>query len=101
MLLSIDPAIAPPPLDLVAGFANVSGQDHLQLHFFGNKAGESWNGVAADPVAALGGVCTVALDGGTGAYLCGPPGMVAAASNVLLKRRLPAAAIFNEVFARS
>jgi len=113
MLSSIDPENALPPLAVVAGFAGpedayaldtlraLAEKLPLEVVLAADRAGEDWKGVVANPVVALDEVRTVPLDGGTEAYLCGPPGMVAAARNALIARGLEAANILNEEFVHS
>ncbi|MET3792359.1 2Fe-2S iron-sulfur cluster binding domain-containing protein [Aquamicrobium terrae] len=110
MLSSIDPASAPPALAVVAGFADaedayalealraLAQKLPLEVVLVADRAGEGWPGVTANPVAALREVATVPLARGTEAYLCGPPGMVAAARRELLAAGLDAADVLNEEF---
>ncbi len=109
-LSSIDPASAPPALAVVAGFADaedayalealraLAQKLPLEVVLVADRAGEGWPGVTANPVAALREVATVPLARGTEAYLCGPPGMVAAARRELLAAGLDAADVLNEEF---
>ena len=113
MLSSIEAGSALPPMALVAGFADaqdayaldaldaLAKRLPLEIVLAADKAGEGWAGVVANPVTALSEVRAVPFDGGTEAYLCGPPGMVNAARNVLLARNLRPEAIFNEEFLHS
>lgn len=111
MLSTID-ADRSPPLAAVAGFAHQDdayGLDRLrelaaalplELVLAVDRAGGGgWPGIVANPVAALRAVRSVPLAGGTEAYLCGPPAMVAAARADLLSRGLAAGDILNEEFA--
>ncbi len=112
MLSSIDPATTP-PLALIAGFADAEDAYALEtlrvlaetlpleVVLAADKASAAWEGFVGNPIAALDEVRTIPLDGGTEAYLCGPPGMVNAARGALLARELEATAIFNEEFVHS
>lgn len=110
MLSSID-ADRSPPLAAVAGFAHsddaygldrlreLSAALPLELVLAADSVSDGgWPGVVANPVAALREVGSVPLARGTEAYLCGPPGMVAAARAELLARGLAAGDILNEEF---
>ncbi|MFE0018489.1 2Fe-2S iron-sulfur cluster binding domain-containing protein [Mesorhizobium sp. NPDC059054] len=113
MLSSIEPTSATPPLAVVAGFADAEDAYALEtlqalaetlpleVVLAADRAGEEWKGVVGNPITSLDEIRTIPLDGGTEAYLCGPPGMVNAARNALLARNLQAAAIFNEEFVHS
>ncbi len=109
MLRSIDRA-SPPPLAVVAGFATpgdaygieelgvIATELPLEIVLTADKADASWTGLIANAVASLQAVRMVALAPGTEAYLCGPPGMVAAARQALLKRGVTERDIFAEEF---
>lgn len=110
MLSSIEPGGGVPPMAVVAGFADaqdayaldtlraLAEKLPLEVVLAADKAGDHWKGVTANPVAALGEIASIALESGTEAYLCGPPGMVTAARNALLARGLQPADILNEEF---
>lgn len=109
MLSSIDPATSP-PLCVVAGFP--SSEDAYALETLAglretlpleviltvDRPGAGWEGFSGNPVAALAHVKSLPLDAGTEAYLCGPPGMVAAARADLIARGLAAGDVLNEEF---
>lgn len=109
MLSSIDVATSP-PLCVVAGFP--SAEDAYALDMLAalqkllpleviltvDRPGSGWERLCGNPVAALAHVKSMALDAGTEAYLCGPPGMVAAARADLMARGLAASDVLNEEF---
>jgi NAD(P)H-flavin reductase len=109
MLASIDPDTAP-PLAVVAGFTSdedayaieelrgLGQRLPLQLILAADRAGSSWSGMKANPVEAVRFVKAVPLGPGTEAYLCGPPGMVAAARQALSAHGLSDSDVFNEAF---
>lgn len=113
MLSSMDPASAP-PLSAVVGFAYaddsycldqlraLSKKLPLEVILTADSVGDNgWPGVVANPVVALREVTRVPLGCGTEAYLCGPPGMVAAVRKELLARGFDAADVLNEEFVHS
>jgi NAD(P)H-flavin reductase len=113
MLSSMDPGSAP-PLSAVIGFAHaddsysldelraLSRKLPLEVVLAADSVGNGqWPGVIANPLAALREVGSVSLGYGTEAYLCGPPGMVAAARKELLARGFDTADVLNEEFVHS
>lgn len=113
MLSSMNPGSAP-PLSAVVGFAHsddaynleqleaLSRTLPLEVVLAADSVGESrWPGVIANPLVALRNVMSAPLACGTEAYLCGPPGMVAAARTELLARGFDAADVLNEEFVHS
>lgn len=111
MLASIDPASSPPPMAVVAGFADAEDAYALaelrqlavalplEIVLAADRAGPAWAALRSNPVAALAAVTSFRLGEGVEAYLCGPPGMVAAARSALISTGLPASDILNEEFA--
>lgn len=101
------------PLAIIAGF--ITSEDAyalaelkalaerlpLELILTADKADVAWPGLSGNPIDALGAVKTVPLAAGSEAYLCGPPGMVAAARHALTERGLAPSDIYNEEFAHA
>lgn len=73
----------------------------LEVILTADKTDVSWPGLTGNPIDALHAVTTVPLAPGSEAYLCGPPGMVAAARHVLAERGLAPGDIYNEEFAHA
>lgn len=103
----------PSPLAIIAGF--ITSEDAyalaeikalaerlpLEIILTADKTDVAWPGLTGNPIAALRAVKTVPLAPGSEAYLCGPPGMVAAARHVLAERGLAPGDIYNEEFAHA
>jgi len=109
MLSSLDGATCP-PLALVAGFSrsedayaldtinDLADRLPLQVILTADATADGWRGGVGNAVAALDHVAGVPLGAGTEAYLCGPPGMVQASRDALLRHGLNPDLMYNEEF---